>query len=249
MSDERFKDLTFDKFRELAMDQKLSRYEKIGFPNAYREGKELAIFADIKSKLTPLNGKRKIILDIGPGCSGLAYMMIEICEGNDHQLILADSQEMLDHLPNASYITKIPGIYPKDCPRLFEEYAESIDVILIYSVIQYVFAEGNVFDFIDKSLKLLAPQGSMLIGDIPNNSKRKRFFASAQGIGHHQQFTGTDEVPIVTFNALEEGKIDDSVIMALILRCRNAGFDAYVVPQAANLPMANRREDILITRP
>jgi hypothetical protein len=249
MSDERFKDLTFDKFRELATDQKLSRYEKIGFPNAYREGKELAIFADIKSKLTSLESKRKTVLDIGPGCSGLAHMMIELCAENDHHLILADSQEMLDHLPNASHITKIPGIYPKDCPGLFEEYAERVDTILIYSVFQYVFAEGNIFDFIDKSLKLLAPQGSMLIGDIPNNAKRKRFFASTQGISHHQQFTGTDEVPAVTFNALEEGKIDDSVIMALILHCRNAGFDTYVMPQAANLPMANRREDVLITRP
>jgi hypothetical protein len=38
-------------------------------------------------------------------------------------------------------------------------------------------------------------------------------------------------------------------MMALIMRARSAGFDGYVVPQAPNLPMANRREDILILKP
>jgi len=41
----------------------------------------------------------------------------------------------------------------------------------------------------------------------------------------------------------------DSVIMSIILRSRNAGFDAYWLPQAEILPMANRREDVLIIKP
>lgn len=43
--------------------------------------------------------------------------------------------------------------------------------------------------------------------------------------------------------------IDDAVVLSLVSRSRAAGFNAFVVPQAANLPMANRREDILILRP
>ena len=43
--------------------------------------------------------------------------------------------------------------------------------------------------------------------------------------------------------------IDDAVVFALLQRSRLAGFDAYVVPQDSALPMANRREDILIIRP
>jgi hypothetical protein len=39
------------------------------------------------------------------------------------------------------------------------------------------------------------------------------------------------------------------VIVAILSRARAAGADAYVVPQAPNLPMANRREDILIRLP
>jgi hypothetical protein len=115
--------------------------------------------------------------------------------------------------------------------------------------LQYVFVEGSFIDFVDACLSLLAPGGQLLLGDIPNQSKRKRFFASAAGVAHHQSFTGTNEVPAVAFNALGRSKIDDAVVLAVVARARAAGFDAYVVPQAPDLPMANRREDVLIVRP
>jgi len=102
---------------------------------------------------------------------------------------------------------------------------------------------------VDACLALLAPGGQLLIGDVPNVSKRKRFFASAAGVRAHQRFTGTDEAPAVAFNVPERAKIDDAVVFSVLARARAAGFDAFVVPQAADLPMANRREDILITRP
>ena len=89
----------------------------------------------------------------------------------------------------------------------------------------------------------------MLIGDIPNVSMRKRFFASGNGIKHHQDFTGTNEIPEVQFNRVEANQIDDTVIAAIVLRVRAAGYHAYILPQSSSLPMANRREDILIVRP
>ncbi|MEM4297261.1 MAG: SAM-dependent methyltransferase, partial [Nitrososphaerota archaeon] len=124
-----------------------------------------------------------------------------------------------------------------------------INAILVYSVLHHVFTEGDVFRFLDRSLSLLADGGEMLIGDIPNISKRKRFFSSQAGIRYHQAFTGTSEVPEVRFNTLEPGLIDDAVILSIILRCRLSGFDAYLLPQPDELPMSNRREDILIRRP
>lgn len=89
----------------------------------------------------------------------------------------------------------------------------------------------------------------MLIGDIPNISKRKRFFSSENGISFHQNFTGTSEVPEVNFLQIEDDKIDDAVLLGLIMRVRAQGFDAYWLPQHGGLPMSNRREDILISRP
>ena len=144
---------------------------------------------------------------------------------------------------------KHPGRFPQEVAWLFEEYGGRVDAILAYSVLHYVFAEANVFDFLDRSMSLLAEGGQMLIGDIPNVSKRKRFFSSPNGVRFHRAFTQTDEVPAVQFNAVEPGKLDDAVILSLLLRCRTAGFDAYVLPQAPDLPMANRREDLLIIKP
>src|SRR5207249_697553 len=187
-------------------------------------------------------------LDIGPGCSELPSMLIDLCERNAHQLILVDSEEMLSHLPQKSFVKKLVGYYPQ-CEDLFDEYHGKVDVILTYSVLHYVFAESNVWDFLDRSLELMSPGGEMLIGDVPNISKRRRFFSSERGGRFHQEFTGTEEIPQVAFNQVERHTIDDAVVMSLIARSRNAGFDAYLLPQRDDLPMANRREDILIKRP
>lgn len=244
----RFSDIGFEDFRRMAQDESLSQYEKIGFPDEYRKGNEQAIFEDIQSKLENLSAANKTVLDIGPGCSDLPRMLIDLCSKHGHTLLLVDSAEMLRHLPESNLVKKIPGCYP-NCRVLFQEYAEKVDVILCYSVLHYIFAESNLWEFLDRSLELLAHGGQMLIGDIPNVSKRKRFFSSATGSSFHKQFTGKDETPKVEFHTIEHKKIDDSIILAMIFRARSAGFDAYIMPQRSHLPMANRREDLLITRP
>jgi hypothetical protein len=244
----RFERLTFDDFRRLASDDSLSRHEKIGFPDSYREGKEAAIFEDIRSKLRNLDGTNKTVLDVGPGCSQLPLMLIDLCRRNGHNLIVVDSEEMLSHLPAEPFMKKIAAYYPR-CEALFEEFSGKVDVILSYSVLHYIFVESSVWDFLDQSLMLLSPGGEMLIGDVPNASKRKRFFSSAAGIKFHQEFMQTEELPNVEFNRIERNQIDDAVVLSLLMRARNQGFDAYVLPQAAGLSMENRREDILIRRP
>jgi hypothetical protein len=240
---------TYEDFKKLARDPGLSRYEKIGFPDSYRAGKEELIFEDIVAKLPTLAATEQTVLEIGPGCSGPALMMIDWCRRQQHRLVLVDSQEMLSYLPDESFITKVTGKYPVECAPMLESYHGRVNTIVCYSVLHYIFAETNLFDFLDHSLALLADGGQMLIGDIPNQSKRKRFFSSANGIKFHQDFTGTNETPAVSFTAVETGKIDDSVLLGLVLRARAAGFDAYLVPQPSSLPMANRREDLLICKP
>ncbi|MEO1287411.1 MAG: SAM-dependent methyltransferase, partial [Chloroflexota bacterium] len=111
----------------------------------------------------------------------------------------------------------------------------------------YIFEEGNIYDFLDQSLSLLNNGGHMLIGDIPNISKRKRFFSSETGIAFHKDFMKTDKPPIVSYDQVEFTKIDDGVLFGLMLRARTQGFDSYLLPQPDSLPMANRREDLLIT--
>lgn len=245
---QRFANLSFEDFRRMAQDESLSANERIGFPDEYRQGKAPLIAQDVLSKLTVLNGTSRVFLDIGPGCGELPSLLVEHCRTHAHRMLLVDSDEMLRHLPDAPFIEKYPGFYPK-CDALFSRYGGQVDAILCYSVFHYVFAEANVWEFLDSSLTLLSEGGQMLIGDIPNISKRKRFFSSAAGVRFHQAFTGKDERPQVEFNTLERGQIDDSVIFAVVQRVRAQGFDAYILPQEPELPMANRREDILIVRP
>lgn len=243
-----FAGLTYNDFRRMARDEKLSRHEKVGFPNDYREGRESDIFADVISKLDSIGGSQKKVLEIGPGCSLLPIMLADLCVEQNHKLIFIDNLEMLSLLPERDYIIKCPGRFP-EVHNLEKVCSGGIDCIIIYSVIQYVFAESNLWAFLDRALSLLRPQGELLLGDIPNVTMRKRFFSSETGIQCHKEYTGSDESPEVEFNKIEPGCIDDSVVLAILSRARLQGFHAWVLPQSPSLPMANRREDILIRRP
>ena len=216
ISPERFRDLTFDGFRELASADGLSRFERIGFPDANRDGYEIAIFRDVQTKLSNLDRRGQTVFDIGCGCSDLPLLLANHCGERGHSLMFCDSPEMLDHLPDEGFIRKAAGCFPKDSAELIAEFAGHVDAILVYSVLQYVFVEGQIYDFVDACLTLLAPGGQLLLGDIPNASKRKRFFASTVGIQYHQAFTHTNEIPVVGFNCLERSKIDDAVVIGIV---------------------------------
>jgi len=243
-----FEDLRFDDFRMRARDPSLSRHEKVGFPNDYREGKEDCIFDDVFRKVKNLKENNKTILEIGPGCSQIPIKLAEICRQNDNKLIYVDSKEMLDHLPDAPHIHKYYGAFPGALGNDMSTLAGKIDAIIAYSVIQYVFVEGNLWAFIDHCLDLISDGGEVFFGDIPNISMRNRFFSSNSGWVSHRKFTGTDERPYVNVNKASLGKMDDSVILSILSRARSQGFHAWVLPQTDALPMANRREDILILK-
>ena len=243
-----FKNLGYDDFRRRALDTSLSASEKIGFPNEYREGREEVILQDMIAKLPALEETGKIVIDIGPGCSQLPVLLIECCANRKNQLVLVDSTEMLSHLPDASHVRKITGRFP-DCHAQVEEYRGKVHAVVCYSVIQYAFADDELWGFLDHGLALLAPGARMLIGDIPNASMRRRFLASEAGVRYHKEFVGGDEPPRINFNTLDPGQMDDAVVLGMVMRARGAGFHAFVVPQPADLPMANRREVVLIIRP
>ena len=245
----RFADLDFERFKALAKDSSASAHEKVGFPDSYREGKEAVILRDITRKLTNLRRRGQEVVDVGPGCGRLAGALIEQSRRRGHRLFLVDSAEVLSELPDAPHLTKVAGRFPEDCLDYVRERRGASDAVLAYSLLHYVFAERGVFSFLDRSLELLAPGGQLLIGDVPNESRRRRFFASEAGIRYHQRFTRTASAPAVVHGRPEPGKIDDAVLLGLAMRARAAGCHAYLLPQGAGLPMANRREDLLVVRP
>jgi hypothetical protein len=243
----RFADLDFEAFRKMASDDALSPNERIGFPDSYREGRDEAILADIEAKLPALTEQARTVVDIGPGCAGLAELTLARCGERGHRLTFIDSAEMLDHHPDVPQLTKVAARFP-ECEDFIAGQRGRVDAVIVYSVLQYTFA-GGLFDFFDAALELLAPGGRLLVGDIPNASMRRRFLASDAGKAHHRAYSGRDEDPPVRFNAIDRGEIDDAIVLSLLLRARSGGYDAWVVPQPSELPMANRREDLLIQRP
>lgn len=245
----RFADITFDKFRERALDPTLTANEKIGFPKGFREGLTDAILADIRAKLPALGERGRTILDIGIGCAELAQETIRLAGERDHKLVGVDSEEMLALLPDAPQLAKVPGRFPEVRAALAEHAPGGYDAILAYGVLQCVFVEGNVFRFVDEALSLLAPGGVMLVGDLANISKLRRFLASEAGAAYHREYMRTDEAPVLPTFAEPGERMDDAAMLALVTRARNAGYDAWVVPQPATLPFGNRREDLLFARP
>jgi SAM-dependent methyltransferase len=236
----KLKRITFEDFKKLASDKDLSLAERIGFPNEYREGYEPIILNTILTYLQ-LDSKRKTVLDIGCGCGRLTRMMINFCKRKGHNLILIDSQEVLSQLPNRQFLKKIYGNFPNGLEEkdFFEKYEGKIDAINVYSVIQHVFLESNIFNFLDKALTLLKPKGRLLCGDVPNISKAKRFFLRYK----------TKKQIKSEFFKIEHERLDDSIIIAILQRYRNFGFETYLLPQDERLPLSNRREDILIIKP
>ena len=242
-----FEKMTYDSFRRRAQDESLSTSEKIGFPDEYRAGKAEAIFADIRGKLPAIEKREARVADIGCGMGELTEIAARHCAARGHLLFLLDSSEMLSKI-RASFGIRVAGKFPAQHADFLAEWREKIDAVLCYSVLQHVALDGEIEAFFDASLSLLAAGGSALFGDIPNISMRNRFFRSTAGIAHHRAFAG-DNSPPPTQDKPSPGQLDDAQILALVKRARGAGFHAFILPQRSNLPMANRREDLLIVRP
>ena len=239
--------LSFEEFQKMAKNESLSLNEKIGVPNSYRDKTESFILEDITSKVKSLNSTNKSILDIGSGCSLLTQLLIEKIKQKNNELVLCDSEEMLALVPNDKSINKISGKFPYNLDK-FSNYKNKFDGIIVYSVLAHVILEDSIFNFIDSSLELLKSGGELLIGDLPNISKRERFFRSEKGIKCHQEYTQSNSMPELHTGTLQKNKIDDSIIFGILQRYRNFGYETYLLPQDSRLTMSSRRDDILIVK-
>ena len=105
----RFAGLTYQRFREMALDPALSTHEKIGYPDGFRAGFEAAVLADVAGKLPALARPGSTVLDIGAGCDELAHRLIAQTAERQQSLVLVDSPEMLDQLPDGAHVRKLPG--------------------------------------------------------------------------------------------------------------------------------------------
>ena len=238
--------LTFDDFRKLARDKSLKPYQMAGFDPIYRETTEANIFPDMRAKLPLLERRGKVVMDIGCGCTLPVQQLMALCEAQGHTLVLVDSEEVLANLPDRPFVHKMAHEFPRDAEFL-QRWRQGVDVIICYSLLHMLFPFQNVYSFCDHLVSLLRSGGQALIGDIPNISKKRRYLSSASGQQFHRQWSGSDEVPQIDWQA-QYDDIDDSVLLHLMLRYRSMGMETYLLPQPDGLALNHTREDLLICR-
>ena len=157
---------------------------------------------------------------------------------------------MLAHLPDEPFVRKVPGCFPRDAGELLDEFAGRVDAILAYSVLQYVFVEAAAV-----RLRRCVPGAAGPRRAAADRRRAEREQAKAvlrvrrrgplpPGVHRDGRCPGR-----VVQRAGARRRSTTPWCWRSSARARAAGFDAYVVPQAADLPMANRREDILIVAP
>lgn len=231
----------FESYAKLAKSNK-STTEIVGRYKG-QENAEKYIFSDLSDKLVNMKRENITICDIGCGCGILIENIINYSKQNHNTLTLIDSKEMLNRIKDESFINKIEGKFPANLLEINSKF----DVIIVYSVLQCIFLDGNTFDFLDSCVELLDDGGELLIGDIPNFSKKKRFLKTKFGLELHNKTSNTS-----IDNILEDGfnkmALDDSFILMILNRYRNMGFEVYLLPQKENLPFSYTREDILIKK-
>jgi len=126
-----------------------------------------------------------------------------------------DSPEILPRLQPDPLIRKVEGPFPA-CMATLQE-AGPFDAILVYSVLQCVFAEASLARFVDSALmRLDGAAGAMLSGDIPNASTRNRFFDRDAWCVHHALHHEGKPVPAYRLNVPELGEIGGAVVLGIV---------------------------------
>ncbi|MFO0986429.1 MAG: hypothetical protein U1F37_03545 [Alphaproteobacteria bacterium] len=104
---------------------------------------------------------------------------------------------------------------------------------------------------------LLKPGGRLLVGDIANVDRKRRFLATRYGQEFDRRWK--EQQRAVPFLAeVERDRLwqpdasafdpNDAFVCELLRRARLRSFDAYCLPQSPELPYGQTREDVLICR-
>lgn len=226
---------------------------------------ETYMIQDVLNKLELT--KHDTLLEIGCGMGTLLFpfsLIVKEAYGIDHPALIT-------RLKNSPY--------PENCSLLAGNWLEDgfqlpeMTKILIYNVIQHACSFEKAITFIEKALPYLPLGGKLLVGDIPNTSRKKRFEASEDGRQFNQwwneqraKFKTEEEKQRDKFldqeirrdgqtnagfdmeNKLVYFEFTDDMILDTIRHFRKMGHECYTLPQPTYLPFGYTREDLLIVK-
>lgn len=238
-------ELDAESFTTLATLPDCPDYARVGFTQQSRAHHVDAIVSDIKDKLENFAQPKPRLLDIGCGASALTEQLhAEIFTRGGH-VLANDLPAMLAHLPAHPQRDCVAGDFLQALPDIQSQQA-GFDYIICYSVLQYVNSTSQRRAWLKAIVTLLKPGGIALLGDLPNRSKRRRYFQSEAGRAAHQHYCQQHDLPADTPVAPGHNQLDDIEITAMLALLRDQGSEAYLLAQPESLYFHSRREDIVV---
>ena len=245
MSTEHYDNFGAKASMDLTNTEKAGRY-------AFQQEAEKRIIGDVVRKLDLQPADTLLEIGCGPGVLLIPLShMVNRAAGVDHPEVL---QVLEDRAPHAAI-----DYYPGDFLTLRFPPELRFSKILIYSVLQCLRDEDQVFQFIDKAVGLLGPGGTMLIGDSPNADRKERFLRSKVGRKITEEWDKLTADPDAMGRHLEADRalplvgtavrISDALMAKILVRYRAQGLETYLLPQPHDLPFGYTREDIVLTTP
>ena len=220
----------------------------IGGRYAIQRGAERLIVMDVAKKLNIGPDDRLLEIGCGPGNLLIPLsFMVQAAVGIDHPNVC--------RFLNARFTD--PKIQTIECNFLdYEPVAdEAYDKVLTYSVLNTLSDQTEAIEFVDKAVGLVAPGGRLLLGDIANVDRKKRFLNSDAG----KEFEVKWREKTVHFSASlwqphypKDDRLfqpTDRFVLSLMERYRARGFDTCLLAQPPDLPFGRTREDLLVRRP
>jgi 2-polyprenyl-3-methyl-5-hydroxy-6-metoxy-1,4-benzoquinol methylase len=236
----------FDMYGELA--EALSSPTLIAGRSSFQVREEACIADDVSRKLTLQRSHRLLEIGCGVGVllNGLAAR-VERAVGLDHANCIA--RYRTQGVP--ANVELVAGRWPEVKP------AGTFDRILVYSVMHYLPDETTALAFIEQCMLALRPGGALLLGDIPNADKKRRFATSTTGkrvaaeysarVARHQDEHVAQTAIFARMDSLAS-YLNDAFILALTAQTRAGGGEAYLLHQPDGLPFWYTREDVLLCR-
>lgn len=212
---------------------------------AYQTEAERLVAVDVASKLelSPMDD----LLEIGCGSGNILIPLSFQCQsatGIDHPGLL---ERLGERFPGPPTITAVPGNFLDLSPAGY--YTK----ILMYAMLHYLSSTEEVLAFVHKATRLLRPGGRMLLGDLPNADRKRRFLATQAGREFDAEWkerrarAGPPEADLLWEGDPElVGSFDDESVMRIVLDLRRAGFETYILQQPVELPFGHTREDLLV---
>lgn len=201
---------------------------------------EKRIVPDVAAKLAL--GPEDTLLEIGCGVGNLLIPLSFLAgeaAGIDHPKVL----DTMSSRVGGSQLNLIEGNFlDLDLDQIFSK-------ILIYSVLHCLANAEEAIRFVHKALDHLEPGGSLLVGDIPNTDRKRRFQQSETGKAFEMEWAKRSGQESGTKVDLEDDpdvfSPDDAFVLELLRQVRKRGYNAYALPQPLDLPFGHTREDIL----